>query len=157
MTKAEKLRLLPLARDRFMDGQDLSTICEGLGIGSRNTLARWIADAKEEGDDWEAERERQALENPVAPVEAARRGLVWLLSQQERRRADDKFWDALAKADKVYRNLLDEYGDKKRVAIGVHVFSGWLQPRLTDAELARYRVLMGEFFADLEAGRVEIK
>lgn len=157
MRTAEKLRLLPLARERFMDGQDLSTICEGLGIGSRNTLARWIADAKEAGDDWEAERERQALENPVAPVEAARRGLVWLLSQQERRRADDRYWDALAKADKVYRNLLDEYGDPKRVMIGVHAFAGWLAPRLTDAELARYRVLMGEFLAELAQGKLEVK
>jgi transposase-like protein len=157
MTKRDKLRLLPLARDRFMEGIDLSAICQGLGIGSRNTLAGWIEEAKAAGDDWYAEREKLALQNPVAPVEAARRGLVWLLQQQERRRADDHYWDALSKADKIYRNMLGEYSDPKKILAGAHVFAGWLAPKLSDADRERFKRLAAEFSADLHGGRIKIE
>ncbi len=115
MTRAEKSKVLPEARKLYADGYNLSRICEELNIGSRATLAKWMAEDAAAGNDWDELRKKQLGSDPYAPVRVARKRVEWLLQNQERFLDDPGYDDRLNKALLNRERIEAMYGSADRI------------------------------------------
>lgn len=115
MTRAEKSKILPQARDLYAGGYSKSRICEELKIGSTTTLSGWMAEEAAAGNDWDALRKKKLGSDPYAPVRAARKRVEWLLQHQEEFLADPGYDDRLNKALLNQDKIEARYGSAERI------------------------------------------
>ena len=168
MTRAQKAKLLPEARKLYADGCNLTRICEELKIGSRSTLAKWMAEDGAAGTDWDELRKKKLASDPYAPVRAVRKRVEWLLEHQTEFLTDPGYDARLNYALLNQDRIEARYGSADRFQAVLEQLALWARSQLKPDEikcakcgsphdpLAILHDISDRFMADLRRGELEI-
>lgn len=158
MARASKLKTEKLA--------DVKALCiEGLTVAqvarrmdmSRNTVIAWKAAAKEDGDDWDAQRAEQLKRSPLSLLNILRKDYWELATGKQKSESAVARADALYKLELMIDRREKRLGSPDRLTKALSIFIEWARDHVTEEQRALLDTLLERFDRAMLAGDVAVE